>query len=36
MLGKLLVYELPVPQAAISPICGEISGWEGYLQRAAS
>ncbi|MBE9049325.1 tetratricopeptide repeat protein [Nostocales cyanobacterium LEGE 11386] len=36
MLGKLLVYELPVPRAAISAICGEISGWEGYLQRAAS
>ncbi|MEA5568305.1 tetratricopeptide repeat protein [Anabaena sp. UHCC 0399] len=36
MLGKMLVYELPVPKAAISPICGEISGWEGDLQRAAS
>ncbi|WGV24480.1 tetratricopeptide repeat protein [Halotia branconii] len=36
MLGKLLVYELPIPQGAISPICGDISGWEGYLQRAAS
>ncbi|MBU7585654.1 MAG: tetratricopeptide repeat protein, partial [Nostoc sp. TH1S01] len=36
MLGKMLVYELPVPKAAISAICGEISGWEGDLQRAAS
>ncbi|MBD2455034.1 tetratricopeptide repeat protein [Nostoc sp. FACHB-87] len=36
MLGKMLVYELPVPKAAISAICGEICGWEGDLQRAAS
>ncbi|MBD2365235.1 CHAT domain-containing protein, partial [Anabaena minutissima FACHB-250] len=36
MLGKMLVYELPVPRAAISAICSEISGWEGDLQRAAS
>jgi tetratricopeptide (TPR) repeat protein len=36
MLGKLLVYELPVPKAAITPICGDISGWEDNLQRAAS
>ena len=34
MLGKLLVYELPVPQAAISPICEDISSWESYMQRA--
>jgi tetratricopeptide (TPR) repeat protein len=34
MLGKLLVYELPVPQAAISPICEDISSWESHKQRA--
>ncbi|WP_414573398.1 tetratricopeptide repeat protein [Nostoc sp. CCY 9925] len=34
MLGKLLVYELPVPQAAISPICEDISSWESHIQRA--
>ncbi|AVH66151.1 tetratricopeptide repeat protein [Nostoc sp. 'Peltigera membranacea cyanobiont' N6] len=34
MLGKLLVYELPVPQAAISPICEDISSWESDIQRA--
>ncbi|MGF2038804.1 MAG: tetratricopeptide repeat protein [Nostoc sp. CmiVER01] len=34
MLGKLLVYELPVPLAAISPICEDISSWESHLQRA--
>ncbi|MBG1242690.1 tetratricopeptide repeat protein [Nostoc sp. NZL] len=34
MLGKLLVYELPVPLAAISPICGDISSWESHIQRA--
>ncbi|WP_341527721.1 tetratricopeptide repeat protein [Nostoc sp. UHCC 0302] len=34
MLGKLLVYELPVPQAAISPICEDISSWESHVQRA--
>ncbi|WP_445636383.1 hypothetical protein NSTC745_01275 [Nostoc sp. DSM 114161] len=34
MLGKLLVYELPVPLAAISPICEDISNWENYIQRA--
>ncbi|WP_414543582.1 tetratricopeptide repeat protein [Nostoc sp. CCY0012] len=36
MLGKLLVYELPVPKAAISAICGDISGWEGYLKPSVS
>ncbi|ACC84047.1 tetratricopeptide repeat protein [Nostoc punctiforme] len=34
MLGKLLVYELPVPQAAIKPICEDISSWESHIQRA--
>ncbi|MFN6538781.1 MAG: CHAT domain-containing protein, partial [Nostoc sp. EkiNYC01] len=34
MLGKLLVYDLPVPQAAISPICEDISSWESHIQRA--
>ncbi|MCC5662576.1 tetratricopeptide repeat protein [Nostoc sp. CHAB 5784] len=34
MLGKLLVYELPVPQAAISLICEDISSWESHIQRA--
>ena len=34
MLGKLLVYELPVPLAAISPICEDISTWESHIQRA--
>ncbi|MEJ1929563.1 tetratricopeptide repeat protein [Nostoc sp. NIES-2111] len=34
MLEKLLVYELPVPQAAISPICEDISSWESHKQRA--
>ncbi|OYD87779.1 hypothetical protein CDG77_27500 [Nostoc sp. 'Peltigera membranacea cyanobiont' 213] len=34
MLGKLLVYELPVPLAAISPICEDISSWESHIQRA--
>ncbi|WP_416211622.1 tetratricopeptide repeat protein [Nostoc sp. EspVER01] len=34
MLGKLLVYELPVPQAAIYPICEDISSWESHIQRA--
>ncbi len=34
MLGKLLVYELPVPQAAIDPICEDISSWESHKQRA--
>ncbi|MEH2253421.1 tetratricopeptide repeat protein [Nostoc sp.] len=34
MLGKLLVYKLPVPQAAISPICEDISSWESHIQRA--
>jgi tetratricopeptide (TPR) repeat protein len=34
MLGKLLVYELPVPLAAISPICEDISSWESHKQRA--
>ncbi|MEH2302531.1 MAG: CHAT domain-containing protein [Nostoc sp.] len=34
MLGKLLVYELPVPQAAISPISEDISSWESHIQRA--
>ncbi|WP_334907652.1 tetratricopeptide repeat protein [Nostoc sp.] len=34
MLGKLLVYELPVVQAAISPICEDISSWESHIQRA--
>ncbi|MEH2047338.1 tetratricopeptide repeat protein [Nostoc sp.] len=34
MLGKLLVYELPVPQAAISPIFEDISSWESHIQRA--
>ncbi|MEH2377674.1 MAG: tetratricopeptide repeat protein [Nostoc sp.] len=34
MLGKLLVYELPVPQAAIDPICEDISSWESHIQRA--
>ena len=34
MLGKLLVYELPVVQAAISPICEDISSWESHKQRA--
>jgi tetratricopeptide (TPR) repeat protein len=34
MLGKLLVYELPVPLAAISPICEDISSWECHIQRA--
>ncbi|WP_373527464.1 CHAT domain-containing protein [Nostoc sp.] len=34
MLGKLLVYELPVPQAAISPICEDISSWESHIERA--
>nr|WP_242063247.1 tetratricopeptide repeat protein [Nostoc sp. FACHB-892] len=34
MLGKLLVYELPVPQAAIFPICEDISSWESHIQRA--
>ncbi|WP_234017250.1 tetratricopeptide repeat protein [Nostoc sp. 'Lobaria pulmonaria (5183) cyanobiont'] len=33
MLGKLLVYELPVPLAAISPICEDISSWD-HIQRA--
>ncbi|MEH2424681.1 MAG: tetratricopeptide repeat protein [Nostoc sp.] len=33
MLGKLLVYELPVPQAAISLICEDISSWD-HIQRA--
>ncbi|MEH2393784.1 MAG: tetratricopeptide repeat protein, partial [Nostoc sp.] len=34
ILGKLLVYELPVPQAAIDPICEDISNWESHIQRA--
>ncbi|MBN3959037.1 tetratricopeptide repeat protein [Nostoc sp. NMS8] len=34
MLGKLLVYELPVVLAAISPICEDISSWESHIQRA--
>ena len=34
MLGKLLVYKLPVPQAAIDPICEDISSWESHIQRA--
>ncbi|MEH1897428.1 MAG: tetratricopeptide repeat protein, partial [Nostoc sp.] len=34
MLGKLLVYELPVPLAAIDPICEDISSWESHIQRA--
>jgi tetratricopeptide (TPR) repeat protein len=34
MLGKLLVYELPVPLAAIDPICENISSWESHIQRA--
>ncbi|MEH1829126.1 MAG: tetratricopeptide repeat protein [Nostoc sp.] len=34
MLGKLLVYELPVPLAAIEPICEDISSWESHIQRA--
>ncbi|MFN6489655.1 tetratricopeptide repeat protein [Nostoc sp. DedQUE03] len=34
MLGKLLVYELPVPQAAIDPICEDISSWDSHIQRA--
>ncbi|MEH2123879.1 tetratricopeptide repeat protein [Nostoc sp.] len=34
MLGKLLVYELPVPLTAISPICENISSWESHIQRA--
>ncbi len=34
MLGKLLVYELPVPLAAIDPICENISSWESHKQRA--
>jgi tetratricopeptide (TPR) repeat protein len=34
MLGKLLVYELPVPLAAVSPICEDISSWESHKQRA--
>ncbi|MEH2308706.1 tetratricopeptide repeat protein [Nostoc sp.] len=34
MLGKLLVYELPVPLAAIEPICEDISSWESHKQRA--
>ncbi|MEH1775115.1 tetratricopeptide repeat protein [Nostoc sp.] len=34
ILGKLLVYELPVPQAAIDPICEDISSWESHIQRA--
>ncbi|BAY35883.1 TPR repeat-containing protein [Nostoc sp. NIES-2111] len=34
MLGKLLVYELPVPQAAIDPICEDISSCESHIQRA--
>ncbi|MDZ8224195.1 tetratricopeptide repeat protein [Nostoc sp. ChiVER01] len=34
MLGKLLVYELPVPLAAISPICEDVSSWESHIQRA--
>ncbi|MEH2076628.1 MAG: tetratricopeptide repeat protein [Nostoc sp.] len=34
MLGKLLVYELPVVQAAIYPICEDISSWESHKQRA--
>ncbi|MDZ8236822.1 MAG: tetratricopeptide repeat protein [Nostoc sp. ChiQUE01a] len=34
MLGKLLVYELPVPLAAIDPICEDISSWESHKQRA--
>ncbi|AFY42235.1 tetratricopeptide repeat protein [Nostoc sp. PCC 7107] len=34
MLGKLLVYELPVPLAAISPICEDISSWESHKQCA--
>ncbi|MEH2194626.1 MAG: tetratricopeptide repeat protein [Nostoc sp.] len=34
MLGKLLVYELPVVLAAISPICEDISSWEIHIQRA--
>ncbi|MEH2147437.1 CHAT domain-containing protein [Nostoc sp.] len=34
MLGKLLVYELPVPLAGISPICEDISSWESHKQRA--
>ncbi|MEH1884782.1 tetratricopeptide repeat protein [Nostoc sp.] len=34
MLGKLLVYELPVPLAVISPICEDISSWESHIQRA--
>ncbi|BAZ30235.1 TPR repeat-containing protein [Cylindrospermum sp. NIES-4074] len=36
MLGKLLVYELPVPLAAISPVCADIPHWESHLERAAS
>ncbi|MEH2049619.1 tetratricopeptide repeat protein [Nostoc sp.] len=34
MLGKFLVYELPVPLAAIDPICEDISSWESHKQRA--
>ncbi|MCF2145504.1 tetratricopeptide repeat protein [Desmonostoc muscorum LEGE 12446] len=34
MLGKLLVYELPVPLAAIDTICEDISSWESHIQRA--
>ncbi len=34
MLGKLLVYELPVPLAAIDPICQDISSWESHIKRA--
>jgi len=35
MLGRLLVYEVPVPLAAVAPICEGISEWENHLERAA-
>ncbi|MEO0841209.1 MAG: CHAT domain-containing protein [Cyanobacteria bacterium J06643_5] len=36
LLGKALVYELPVPKAAISPICQDISNLDSHIQRGAS
>ncbi len=36
MLGKMLVYELPVPEAAILPLCVDIVDWKNHLERAVS
>lgn len=36
LLGKALVYELPVPKVAISPICQDISNLDSHIQRGTS